>query len=111
MFDKVITHHTHIGLVMGLTKPGSAGYSENASAVAPAQTLTSVSGGRARDVRPHQLRHSIATHMHDRGADIRDVQVFLNHANLQTTQIYTHVSTKRLREVIERTHPGNHNFT
>lgn len=63
--------------------------------------------GLTRDVRPHQIRHSIATHMHDRGADIRDVQVFLNHTNLQTTQIYTHVSTKRLREVIERTHPDH----
>lgn len=61
--------------------------------------------GLTRDVRPHQLRHSIATHMHDNGADIREVQEFLDHDNIQTTQIYTRVSKKRLRDVIERTHP------
>lgn len=61
--------------------------------------------GLTRDVRPHQLRHSIATHMFDGGADLRDVQEFLDHDSVQTTQIYTRVSRKRLRDVIERTHP------
>lgn len=66
---------------------------------------TAKAAGLQRDVRPHQLRHSIATHMHERGADIREVQAFLWHENIQTTQIYTKVSTKRLRDIINRTHP------
>lgn len=62
--------------------------------------------GLTRDVRPHQLRHSIATHMHDNGADIREVQEFLDHTNIQTTQIYTRISKERLRRVIDRTQEG-----
>lgn len=61
--------------------------------------------GLTRDVRPHQLRHSIATHMHDNGADIREVQEFLDHTNIGTTQIYTRISKRRLRNIIDKTHP------
>ena len=63
--------------------------------------------GINKRVTPHSIRHSIATHLLDRGMDLRYVQTFLRHADISSTQIYTHVSTRRLREELIFRHPDN----
>lgn len=85
--------------------PGEKGKSLSNRTIQRMISSYAAAAGVDKHVTPHVFRHSFATHLLDNGADLRSVQTMLGHASIGTTQIYTHVTIERLKEVYDKTHP------
>lgn len=85
--------------------PGSGGRHLSRQGFWSRLRLARLRAGVAREMSPHTLRHAFATHLLEHGADLRAVQMMLGHADIATTQIYTHVASDRLRAVHKKFHP------
>lgn len=97
-----------LGLACGIHSPAFLGYGGKRLGQRSARRALHrwfMFAGLKKKVSPHTLRHTFATHILDRGCDLRSVQKMLGHKNLSTTQVYTHVTIESLRKVYEKSHP------
>ncbi len=103
---------TDEALFINLAKNADAGKSLRISTRSVERLVKkyAVKSGIMKSVTPHKLRHSFATDLLQNGADLRAVQALLGHASITTTQVYTHVVDKHLKEVFKKHHSKNHNY-